>query len=109
MGMFDNMAKTMLQGFINSQISEDIGIVQLTKFDKSNRYLEGNLNLRGEEKPVSFNFNYDISISQEGEYYFKIKNFFADRIWINNAVRIYQKKEGQKLPSSAGALVNMLL
>jgi len=108
MGMFDNMAKTMLQGFINSQIPEDIGKVELTKFEKNKRYIKGLLYLRGEEKEIQFNFNYDISVNEE-KYYLKIKNFFADRIWINNAVRIYNKKEGKELPSSAGALINLLL
>ncbi len=108
MSIYDSMLKTMLQGLLNSQIPEDIGKIEIVKFEKQKRYLEGFLNLRGEEKAIGFNFNYDI-YNQNNKYYFKIKNFFADRIWINNAVKIYMKKEGQELPSNAGKLVELLL
>lgn len=48
MGIYDSMVKTMLQGFINSQIPEDIGRIELTKYEKQSRYVEGTLLLKGE-------------------------------------------------------------
>jgi hypothetical protein len=108
MGIYDSMVKTMLQGFINSQIPEDIGRIELTKYEKQSRYVVGTLLLKGEQKEISFNFNYNI-YNLEGKYYIKIINFFADRIWINNAVRIYQKNEGKELPNSAANIISMLL
>ncbi len=106
MGLMDSFSKNLIQGFLRSQVPEDIGTIDIDEFRKSDKFIKGTLHLRGEEKPVEFNFNYVIN-EAGGKYYLKITKFFANRIWINNAFRIYSKEI--EVPKSAANIINILL
>lgn len=106
MGFKDSLSKNLIQGFFRSQFPEDIGSIDINELRSSDKYISGVLYLRGEEKPIEFNFKYLI-FSRGENYYLKINNFFANRIWINNAFRMYAKEI--ELPKTAANIINILM